>query len=73
MMKFISWNSSPNFITIIKSKRIKWGGHIIRMREDRKANRLLVEKPRKETTWKITRLVDNIKMALEGIGLGGID
>jgi hypothetical protein len=34
--------SSPSIIRIIKSKRMRWAGHVARMREKRNAYRLLV-------------------------------
>jgi hypothetical protein len=34
--------SSPSIISIIKSRRMRWAGHVARMGEKRKANRLLV-------------------------------
>jgi hypothetical protein len=37
--------SSPSIIRIIKSRRMRWAGHIARMREKRNAHRLLVGKP----------------------------
>jgi hypothetical protein len=37
--------SSPSIIRIIKSKRIRWAGHVARMGEKRNAYRLLVGKP----------------------------
>jgi hypothetical protein len=37
--------SSPGIIRIIKSRRMKWAGHIARMGEKRNAYRLLVGKP----------------------------
>jgi hypothetical protein len=37
--------SSPSIIRMIKSRRIRWAGHIARMGEERNAYRLLVEKP----------------------------
>jgi hypothetical protein len=36
--------SSPSIIRIIKSKRMKWAGHVARMGEKRNAFRLLVGK-----------------------------
>jgi hypothetical protein len=45
--------SSPSIIGIIKSIRMRWAGHVARMREKRNAYRLLVGKVRgKETTRK---------------------
>jgi hypothetical protein len=37
--------SSPSIIRIIKSRRIKWAGHVARMGEKRNAYILLVERP----------------------------
>jgi hypothetical protein len=56
--------SSPNIIRIIKSRRMRWAGHVARMGEKRNAYRLLVGKPegkrllgRPRRRW-----VDNIRM-----------
>jgi hypothetical protein len=38
--------SSPSIIRIIKSKRMRWAGHVAGMGEKRDAYRLLVGKPR---------------------------
>jgi hypothetical protein len=37
--------SSPSIIRIIKSRRMRWAGHVARVGEKRKAFRLLVGKP----------------------------
>jgi hypothetical protein len=37
--------SSPSIIRIIKSRRIRWEGHVARKGENRNAYRLLVGKP----------------------------
>jgi hypothetical protein len=37
--------SSPNIITMMKSSRMRWAGHVARMRETRNAYRLLMGKP----------------------------
>jgi PAS domain-containing protein len=37
--------SSPSIIRIIKSRRMRWAGHVARMVEKRNVHRLLVEKP----------------------------
>jgi hypothetical protein len=37
--------SSPNIIRQIKSRRIRWVGHMARMGEERKVCRVLVGKP----------------------------
>jgi hypothetical protein len=45
--------SSPDIIRQIKSRRMRWAGHVARMGEGRNVYRVLVGKPRrKETTWK---------------------
>jgi hypothetical protein len=44
-----SW---PSIIRIIKSRRMRWAGHVARMGEKRNVYRLLVGKPGKETTRK---------------------
>jgi hypothetical protein len=37
--------SSPNIIRMIKSRRMRWAGHVARMGENRNAYRILVGKP----------------------------
>jgi hypothetical protein len=64
-------NFSPSIIRIIKSRRMRWAGHVARMGEKRNAYRLLVGKrplgrPRR-------RLVDNIKRDLGEVGRGNVD
>jgi hypothetical protein len=45
--------SSPNIIRIIKSRKMRWAGHVALMWEKRNAYRLLVGEPEgKETTRK---------------------
>jgi hypothetical protein len=58
--------SSPSIIRMIKSRRMRWAGHVARMGEKRNAYRILVGKPegkrplgRPRRSW-----VDNIKMDL---------
>jgi hypothetical protein len=67
--------SSPSVIRIIKSRRMRWAGHVVRMGEKRNAYRLLVGKPegkrplgRPRRSW-----VDSIRMDLLEIGWGGVD
>ena len=36
---------SPNIVRVIKSKRMRWAGHVARMGERRGAYRVLVGKP----------------------------
>jgi hypothetical protein len=37
--------SSPSIITMIKSRRMRWAGHVARLEEKRNAYRILVGKP----------------------------
>ena len=37
--------SSPNIVRVIKSRRMRWAGHVARMGEERVAYRVLVGKP----------------------------
>jgi hypothetical protein len=37
--------SSPSIIRLIKSRRVRWAGHVARMGEKRNASRILVGKP----------------------------
>jgi hypothetical protein len=67
--------SSPSIIRIIKSRRMRWAGHVARMGEKRNVYRLLVGKPegnrplgRPRRRW-----VDNIKIDLLEIGWGSVD
>ena len=42
---------SPNTDLLIKSRRIRWAGHVARMGERRDVYRVLVGKPDEEPTW----------------------
>ena len=37
--------SLPNIVRVVKSRRMKWAGHVARMGEDRVVHRVLVGKP----------------------------
>jgi hypothetical protein len=43
--EFRDMYSSPSIIRTIKSKRMRWAGHVARIGEKRNAYRLLVAKP----------------------------
>ena len=67
--------SSPSILRVIKSRRMRWAGHVARMGEERGAYRLLVGKlegkrplgrPRR-------RWVDNIGMDLQEVECGYVD
>ena len=36
---------SPNIVRVIKSRRMRWAGHVVRMGEEREVYRVLVGKP----------------------------
>jgi hypothetical protein len=40
--------ASPDIITVIKSRRMRWAGHLVSMGEMRNAYRILVGKPEGE-------------------------
>jgi hypothetical protein len=67
--------SSPSIIRIIKSKRMRWVGHIARMGKKRNTYRLLVGKPEGKRLLGRTRgrWVDNIRMDLLELGWGDLD
>jgi hypothetical protein len=58
--------SSPNIIRVIKSRRLRWAGHVARMGESRGAYRLLVGQPEgmRSLGKPRRRWEDNIKMDL---------
>jgi hypothetical protein len=66
---------SPNIVRVIKSRRMRWAGHVARMGESRRAYRVLVGKAegkrplgRLRPKWE-----DNIKMNLQEVGCWGMD
>jgi hypothetical protein len=65
--------SSPSIIRIIKSRRMRWTGHVAQMGEKRNAHRLLVGKPEGKSPLGRPRCrwVDNITMDLGEVGWGG--
>jgi len=60
---------------VIKSRRVKWAGHVARMGERRDVYRLLVGKPegKRPLGGPRCRWEDNIKMDLQEVGCGGVD
>ncbi|KAJ4439386.1 hypothetical protein ANN_07508 [Periplaneta americana] len=67
--------SSPDIIRNIKSRRLRWAGHVARMGKSRNAYRVLVGRPagkrplgRPRRRWE-----DNIKMDLREVGYDGRD
>ena len=62
---------SPNIVRVIKSRRLRWAGHVARMEEGRSAFKILTGKPtgkrplgRLKHRWK-----DNIRMDIEKMGI----
>jgi len=66
---------SPNIVRVIKSRRMRWAGHVARMGEERGVYKLLVGKPegRRPLGRPRRRLVDNIRMDLQEVGCGYMD
>jgi hypothetical protein len=66
--------SLPNIVRVVKSRRMKWAGHVVRMGEERGVHRVLVEKPegKRPLERPRRRREDNIKMDLkrEGVETG---
>jgi len=64
--------SSPNIIRVIKSRRMRWTGHVARIGESRGVYRDLVGKPvgKRLLGRPRLRLEDNIKMYLQEVGCG---
>jgi len=67
--------SSPNIVRLIKSRRMRWAGHVAHMGEGRDVYRVLVGKPegkrplgRPRRRWE-----DNITMDLQEVGCGVMD
>jgi hypothetical protein len=67
--------SSPSIIRIIKSRTMRWTGHVARMVEERNLYGLLVGKPKVKRPLgrPRRRWIDNIKMDLLVIGLSVVD
>jgi hypothetical protein len=60
----------PSIIRMMKSRSMRWAGHVARMGEKKNAYRILVGKPEgnRPLGRPRCRLVDNIKMDLREIG-----
>jgi hypothetical protein len=66
---------SSTIFRVIKSRRMKWAGHVARMGERRGLYRVLVGKPEGKRPLGISkrRGEDNIKMDLREVGCGCMD
>ena len=43
--------SLPNIVRVVKSRRMRWAGHVARMGEERGVHRVLVGKPEGKSHW----------------------
>src|SRR5215475_13020967 len=64
--------SLPNIVSVVKSRRMRWVGHVARMGEDRGVHRVLVGRPegKRPLERPRSRCEDNIKMDLQEVGGG---
>jgi hypothetical protein len=67
--------SSPNLVRVIKSRRMRWAGHVVHMGRGRGVYRVLMGKPegkrplgRPRHGWE-----DNIRLDLQEVGCGCVD
>jgi hypothetical protein len=73
--EFHNLYSSPDIIRQLKSRRMRWAGHVARMGKERKVCKFLVGKPEGKTPLgrPRRRREDGIRMDLREIVLGGVD
>ena len=62
--------SLPNIVRVVKSRRMRWAGHVACMGEGRGVHRVLVGKPERKRALGRPRCrwEDNIKMDLQEVG-----
>jgi hypothetical protein len=67
--------SSPNIIRQIKSRRMRWAGHVACIGEEWIVSRILVRKPKgkRPLSRPRHRWEDGIRMDLREIGWGGVE
>jgi hypothetical protein len=67
--------TSPNIIRQIKSRRMRWAGHVTRLGEERKVYKVLVGKPegKRPLERPRRRWEDGINMDLREIGWEGVE
>jgi len=68
----LSYLYTPNIVRVIKSRRMRWAGHVARMGERRGVYSVLVGKPEGKILLgrRRSRREDNIKMDLQDVGCG---
>ena len=64
--------SLPNIVRVVKSRRMRWAGHVARMGQGRVVHRVLVGKPegKRQLGRPRRRWEDNIKMDFQEVGGG---
>jgi hypothetical protein len=73
-MYYVASNGSRSIIRIIKSRRMKWAGHVARIEEKNKYKILVGTPEGKGPLGRLRhRWEDNIEMDLREIGWGGMD
>ena len=67
--------SSPNIVRVIKSRIMRWAGHVARMGEERESYRIMVGKPegRRRLRRPRHRWVDYIRIDLRDVGCAYVD
>ena len=67
--------SSSNIVRVIKSRRMRWAGHVACMGEERGVYRVLLGKPegKRPLGRPRRRWVDNIRMYHQEVGCGYVD
>jgi len=66
--------SSPNIVRVIKSRRMRWAGHVARMGEERGMYRILVGKPEgRRPLGRPRRRWADIRMDLQEVGCEYMD
>jgi hypothetical protein len=67
--------TSPNNFRVLKSRRMRWTGHVARMGEERGVYWVLMGKPEGKRPLGTPRLrwVDNIRTDLQEVGCGYMD
>ena len=60
---------SPNIVRMIKSRRLRWVGHVARMEEGRSAFKVLILTGKRPLGRPGRRWEDNIRMDLDEIGI----
>ena len=66
---------SPNIVRVIKSRMMRWAGHVARMGEKRGAYRVWVGKPEGKRSLRRhrRRWEKNMKLDFHKVGCGGMD